>query len=100
VDDDRVPLPTAPGLELLLVPVLADRHQLLQTRRCRDEVTVELARDDHAVHALHRQHEPEIFAERTLAVDREEAEPGKDLRGTFRPALDAEHLAETPSRSH
>ncbi len=100
VDDDRVPLATARRLKLLLVPDLADRHQLLQPRRGGDEVAVELAADDHPLHALHRQHEPEILAERRLAVDREEAEAGEDFCRRLGAAVDAEHLAETAARTH
>ena len=58
------------GIALLgLVPELADRHQLLQARRGRDEVLVDVAREHGLQQPAHRDDETEVLLERVPTVD-------------------------------
>src|SRR5690606_9845895 len=96
-----------------LVPDLADRHQLLQAGRRRDEVLVDRARKDRLEEAPHRDDETEVFLESPLSVDRQIRNPF-ELRGRtklaalrlesrLQPArafeLDDEDAAAAPRRS-
>ncbi len=62
-------------------------------------MVIELALDDHALHAPDRQHEAEVLAERRLTVDGQHAEVRQRLDHALI-ARDVEELGEPPALLH